>query len=104
MLPVLDDFIAIVNITLLAIPASVTVALGALCVEPQVRRSPDVYFLAGYVMVGLVATEIIIRVLSRTRHQSGQFLYWSPAQWATYSRIAQIVGLACVLLVYFGMR
>ena len=103
-MPVLDDFIAIVAIVVLGLPASVTVALGALFVEPQVRRPPEVYFLVGYVVVGLVLTEVVIRVLSRTRHQHLQFLYWSPRQWATYSRIAQAVGLACVLVVYFGLR
>ena len=100
----MDDFIGIVAIALLGLPASVTVALGALFVEPQVRRPPEVYFLVGYVVVGLVLTEIVIQVLSRTRHQSIQFLDWSPRQWATYSRIAQVVGLACILLVYLGMR
>lgn len=104
MLPVLDDFIVIVAIALLGLPASVTVALGALFVEPQMRRPPEVYFVVGYVIVGLVTTEIFIQLLSRSRRQHLQFLYWSPRQWAIYSRIAQAVGLACVLVVYFGLR
>jgi hypothetical protein len=105
MLPVVDEIVCVLCIMILAVfsfPAILVAWLLVSIFDPAFKHQTGFYlsFVGG--VAGLMLTEVVIQFLSRTKADRPLIL-WFPKSWASYIRVAQFTGVACVLIVRFVM-
>lgn len=99
----MGEFKALACVLLLSIPAVLTAQLTLVAVDPLMVQGAGLALVLGGSAVGLFLVERMVRRL-RTSVSDQPLILWTPRQWGTYIRVAQLTGIVLVLLTYYLPR